>query len=324
MSSRHTGQSQTVQIVIPTYQRAELVPRAVAAALDQSHPHRTVLVVDDGSTDDTRTALEPFFAAPGFCYVRLASNVGTARAKNVGLALGDWDAVTFHDSDDLPDRHKVLRQVRALWSDVGELSEMFDWRPWGVAPGDRTEVDLVVGAHDLVRLDGSTRRISDRSSLFDDFFPHVQQPRRCEGDWILINSGLFRRRVFAEMGGFLHSVEEDRELRNRLLAAGRQVHFVEEPLLTKIEMTASLTVDAETGYRGEVRRRARREVWERLARVRGGLWGPEAAEALRVPLDLTGVEIAVVSRPELARPATDLPLGPAARTLLDRRAREAA
>jgi glycosyltransferase involved in cell wall biosynthesis len=296
-----------VRVVIPTYQRALYAPRAVEAALAQSYPHRTVMVVDDGSTDDTRRALERFFGRPDFCYVRLAANAGTAPAKNVGLCLGAFDAVTFHDSDDLPDPHKLLRQVRALRKPV-RPSEMFDWEGLGRDPDEPLEVDVVVGAHEFVRLDGTSRVIRDRASLFDDFFPHVQQPRLCEGDWILVNSGLFRRRVFAELGGYLDSVEEDRELRNRLLATGKVFHFVEEPLLTKIEMASSLTVDRDTGYRGEVRRRARREVWERLRRVRAGLWGRHAVDALRAPVDLAGIELAEVTRPELARPASDLPM----------------
>lgn len=299
-----------VRIVIPTYQRAAHVPRAVEAAFAQSYPDLSVLVVDDGSTDGTRDALRRFFDRPDFCYVRLAANAGTAAAKNVGLALGSFDAVTFHDSDDLPDPHKILRQVRALegGNEPVTASEMFDWDGVGRDPREPLEVDVVVGAHEFVRLDGTSRVIRDRASLFDDFFPHVQQPRLCEGDWILINSGLFRRRVFVDLGGYLDSVEEDRELRNRLLATARIFHFVEEPLLTKIEMASSLTVDEDTGYRGEVRRRDRHEVWRRLRQVRAGRWGRDAVELLRTPIDLAGVELAEISRPELAEPAADLPL----------------
>lgn len=67
----------------------------MAAALGQSYDRTTVTVVDDGSTDDTRGALAPFFDNPRFCYLRLAENRGTAGAKNASLLLSRYDAITW-------------------------------------------------------------------------------------------------------------------------------------------------------------------------------------------------------------------------------------
>ena len=99
------------RIAIPTYNRAHLISRAVRSALDQSHPDTEVMVIDDGSTDDTEATVLNFKADPRFSYVKLARNVGTAAAKNVAIALGSFDAITFHDSDDIAERDKLLRQV---------------------------------------------------------------------------------------------------------------------------------------------------------------------------------------------------------------------
>lgn len=314
--------SLSVHVVIPTYNRASMVRRAVEAVFDQSYDDRVVTVVDDGSTDDTRSALEPFFERPDFAYARLASNVGTARAKNVGLALlgaaDACDAVTFHDSDDLPDRHKLLRQARALEQRAETPPHFFDWAELDIDPDAPLEVDVALGRHTFIRLDGSTHEIGNRATLFDDFFPSAQWPSTCEGDWILINSGLFRRRLFDRLGGYLDSVEEDRELRNRLLASGAVVYFVEEPLLTKIEMPVSLTVDAETGYRGAERERSRKVVWERLAAVRRGCWGQAAVDRFAEPVDLTGIEIAELSNPRLSRWNETLLATPESRQVVER------
>ncbi|MFN0262244.1 glycosyltransferase family 2 protein [Tepidamorphus sp. 3E244] len=77
----------SVAIVIPTFNRAHILPQAIEAALGQSHPDTTVFVIDDGSSDDTGDVISRFADHPRFVGVRLAQNVGTAQAKNVGIWL---------------------------------------------------------------------------------------------------------------------------------------------------------------------------------------------------------------------------------------------
>ena len=282
-----------ITIVIPTYNRASCLPGALKSSLDQSHTDLHVMVVDDGSTDGTSNVIEPYLTDPRLTYVRLGKNVGTAAAKNLGIALSSCDAITFHDSDDEAARHKILLQARAL-SLRGNADEILDWEILGHTPGSGLTVDVALGAHRFIKLDGSVHTIGKRVSLVDDFFPTIQTPSKTEGDWVLINSGLFRKKCFHMTGGYLDSVEEDRELRNRLLASGHVFHFIKEPLLTKIEMEVSLTTDSDTGYRGAKRRADREEVWRRNRIYRNGCWGPAAAEAGKVPIDLSKIEIAEI------------------------------
>ena len=82
-------------IAIPTYNRARQVHRAVSAALSQSYDNLSVVVIDDGSADGTAAALAPFFDHPQFIYIQLQRNAGTGKAKNVALALANFDAITF-------------------------------------------------------------------------------------------------------------------------------------------------------------------------------------------------------------------------------------
>jgi glycosyltransferase involved in cell wall biosynthesis len=84
--------------IIPTYNRAELTVRAVESALAQTSPPIEILVVDDGSTDDTREAMAQFGSAVRYVY---QPNAGVAAACNTGArqATGDW--ISFLDSDDV-------------------------------------------------------------------------------------------------------------------------------------------------------------------------------------------------------------------------------
>lgn len=282
-----------VAIAIPTYNRAYCLAHAVKSALDQNYHDFSVIVVDDGSDDETRELVSQWFSNPRFIYLKLGTNCGTAQAKNLGMVLGNYDAVTFHDSDDVAHSDKLLLQTRALNVDA-YADDILDWAALDHRPNEAAKVDVAVGAHRFIKLDGSVHLISKRISLVDDFFPTLQGPSKTEGDWVLINSGLFRRECFEKLGGYLDSVEEDREIRNRLIASGYIFHFIEEPLLTKIEMESSLTTDADTGYRGEKRIADRNEVWRRNRAYRNGAWGQKATEIGRVAVDLPDLKIAEV------------------------------
>ncbi|MDP0490219.1 MAG: glycosyltransferase family 2 protein [Verrucomicrobiota bacterium JB023] len=306
-----------VKIVIPTYNRAHCLPQALDSALSQTYHGTEVTVVDDGSTDNTRQVIERYLDDPRLTYIRLKTNGGTAAAKNMGLVFGDYDAVTFHDSDDVASPNKVLLQTRAL-ALKGHADDILDWQMLGHEPGSELNVDVAVGAHKFIKLDGSVHIIDKRISLVDDFFPTLQSPSKTEGDWVLINSGLFRRRCFSRLGGYLDSVEEDRELRNRLIACGHIFHFIAEPLLTKVEMAVSLTTNDDTGYRGEKRKQDRDEVWRRNRLYRNGKWGNDAVEESKVPIDLNGVQIAEIISHQPLTIGHDLPLAEGTRKFLSR------
>lgn len=89
----------SVSVVVPTYDREELIERAVRSALDQTVEVLEVLVVDDASRDGTGRALESL-ADPRIRYVRHPENRGGARARNTGIDLATGSYVAFLDSDD--------------------------------------------------------------------------------------------------------------------------------------------------------------------------------------------------------------------------------
>jgi glycosyltransferase involved in cell wall biosynthesis len=88
-----------VSVIIPTYNRAALVAEAVASVLAQTWRDFEVLVVDDGSTDHTATALAPF--AGQVRVVRRPSRGGVSAARNRGIAAARGQWLAFLDSDDL-------------------------------------------------------------------------------------------------------------------------------------------------------------------------------------------------------------------------------
>lgn len=281
----------SVTIVIPTHNRAHCIAQAVEAALGQSCPGVRVLVVDDASTDATPAILSAYADHPRFSCVRLARNVGTAQAKNVGIALSRSEAVTFHDSDDIPHRDKVLRQARVMAQDGVEAHPCLNWALAGREPGSAQQIGAVLCHHELILPEGARVEIRRSLSLVDDFFPQLQMAAGVPGDWTHVNSGLFHRSVFDRLGGFSDCIEEDREFRNRLIMAGELIWLIPEILLTKIETAGSLTLANETDYDSPRRIGDRQRIWgavERWFRTR---------DFDTVPIDLGRVRVASLTNP---------------------------
>jgi len=100
----------SVSVVIPTYNRADRLPAAIRSVLDQSLPPAEIIVVDDGSTDETPSLVSTF---PGVRYIR-QENQGVSQARNHGISVSENDWIAFLDSDDEWLPSKLERQCEAL------------------------------------------------------------------------------------------------------------------------------------------------------------------------------------------------------------------
>jgi glycosyltransferase involved in cell wall biosynthesis len=299
-------------IVIPTYNRAHLLKPAIEAALAQSRADVDVLVVDDGSTDDTAKLCAAYAGCDRFAMIGVERNIGTARIKNLALALSPFDAVTFHDSDDLPDRDKLLIQSRLLARDDHRADECLGWHlvGGGARGGEPVAIDVVLSAHIHIGLDGRRHVYGRALSLVDDFFPNLQFSDSMLGDWVLINSGLYHRRLIARVGGYADLVEEDREFRNRWLMHGAHVWFDPQPLMTVIPQPGSMTMAHDSGYRSARRLRDREGIWQDIAQ-----WRQHGTLPV-VPIDLADVRIVDAINPRRLSVAADLPITAPARAQL--------
>jgi len=89
-----------VSVVIPTYNRANLIERAVASVLAQDHDDIEVIVVDDGSSDNTTQVLNSIIATDPRVRCVQQPNAGAPSARNQGVAESTGDWIAFQDSDD--------------------------------------------------------------------------------------------------------------------------------------------------------------------------------------------------------------------------------
>jgi len=88
-------------IIIPTYNRSSIVKNVIFRILNQSFIDFELIVVDDGSEDDTTKQLMPYFEDPRFQYI-YQSNRGVSAARNHAASLAKGEYILFLDSDDHP------------------------------------------------------------------------------------------------------------------------------------------------------------------------------------------------------------------------------
>lgn len=107
----------TVSVIIPTYNRKNIVENAIRSVFDQTYKGYEIIVVDDGSTDGTREYLESLDLP-----IRIISkqNGGVASARNAGIKIAQGKYVAFLDSDDLwlPDKLKIQVEYLESHSDI--------------------------------------------------------------------------------------------------------------------------------------------------------------------------------------------------------------
>ena len=101
-----------VSVVIPTYNRAEKVRKSIESVLEQSFTDFEVVVVDDGSSDDTEQILRSAFGDRIRYFFQ--SNQGASVARNRGIAESRGTWVAFLDSDDVWEKDKLESQLHAL------------------------------------------------------------------------------------------------------------------------------------------------------------------------------------------------------------------
>ena len=100
-----------VSIIIPTYNRGHVLGRAIQSVLAQTYQDFDLIIIDDGSTDETEKLVKSFNSEM-IRYIRHNENKGPAAARNTGIQLASGDYIAFLDSDDEWMPEKLEKQMR--------------------------------------------------------------------------------------------------------------------------------------------------------------------------------------------------------------------
>jgi len=100
MSSDACSDAPAISVLMPTFGHARFIAAAIASLLKQERSDWELIVVDDGSPDDTATVIAPYLADPRIRYERLPSNLGLGAALNVALGRARAPLIAYLPSDD--------------------------------------------------------------------------------------------------------------------------------------------------------------------------------------------------------------------------------
>lgn len=177
-----------LSVIIPTYNAARFLPEALASVRQQEIVPDEIIVVDDGSTDDTAALLA---TQPDITYL-FQSNQGPSAARNAGIRRARGELLAFLDADDLWTPTHLIDLWQALAADPAAL---FVW------------------GHSLVAHLNSS----------DDAMPAVVSPK--DGQTLplfLVGAGLYRRQAFERVGLFDPTMRMAEDL--DWIARARQTH----------------------------------------------------------------------------------------------------
>lgn len=106
-----------VSVIIPTFNRAHTLKRAIDSVLNQTYRDFEIIIVDDGSTDHTADVVDTI-SDNRIKYICIGNNRGPAFARNVGIRESKGQFITFNDSDDMWLSNKLEQQIRYFRENV--------------------------------------------------------------------------------------------------------------------------------------------------------------------------------------------------------------
>ncbi len=113
MNKLETTNQDLVSVIIPTYNSAGTLIRAISSAQNQTHQNIEIIVIDDGSDDDTEDILKDYIVKNLITYIH-QENKGPGFARNVGIKKSSGQYIAFLDADDYWDSNKIEEQIKIL------------------------------------------------------------------------------------------------------------------------------------------------------------------------------------------------------------------
>lgn len=160
-----------VSIITPTYNRAYILGTAIESIQAQTYPTWELIIIDDGSTDDTKQLVENF-KDDRIKYLYQA-NTGQTKARNTGLSVAKGDWIAYLDSDNTLGPTYLEKMLGAIEKNPGTL--------WAFPKGDRF-LELWINGIMLERIDQT-----------DEF-----------GETVSVQDIVYRK-IHSDMNGFIHS-----------------------------------------------------------------------------------------------------------------------
>lgn len=188
-----TNLNEKVSVIIPTFNRGNLISNSIKSVLNQTYKNLEIIVVDDGSTDNTKEEISKI-GDKRVKYIHLNNNTGGANARNIGMKNATGKFISFQDSDDIYYPEKLEIQMKNIINknsnlDFCKIKVIFNDSYFKLYPNSRQEKSIQDGNifNELISHGNfiSTQSILAKKKFIIKFFFDTEMPRLQDYDLIL-------------------------------------------------------------------------------------------------------------------------------------------
>ena len=219
-----------ISVIIPTYNRCVYITEAIESVLNQTYKDLEIIVVDDGSTDNTQEVLGPYIEGKKIKYLYQIHSGRPSAARNLGIKTSSGEYICFLDSDDILtkesiyERVKILRdynEVGLVWSNWMKFKDKFSIEKLEYPESTQDKFFINLPA-EVIDAKGKDYYIFTKDFVFEIF----------NSNFILTSAVMSRLEVLREIGMFDESlmIGEDYDLFLRL-GGMTKFAFIAEPLV---------------------------------------------------------------------------------------------
>lgn len=202
----------SVSVVLPVYNAAQTIAQTIASVLAQSFTAFELVIIDDGSTDDTLARLMPYAETDARIHLVSRENGGVSNARNLGVELARGELIAFIDADDLWAAEKLAAHVARHARDVGLAAS---YARIGFLPQHATTLDV---CRTLSSVRAGSLRLLDVLG---------------ENPVCTMSNFVVRRDAYLAAGGLDAGLShaEDQEFVARLLSRGSRIEAIDAVLV---------------------------------------------------------------------------------------------
>lgn len=217
-----------VSVIVPTFNRAKIIPKAIDSVLQQTYRDYEIIVIDDGSTDNTKAVLKKY---DDKIVYRYKENGGISSARNSGIEIAKGKYIALLDSDDFWLKNKLEKQMTCFKENAS----------YGMVATRCSSFDID-GDFDTIQPQGKIRkknRAGKSGWVFKDLFYR---------NFIRTSSVVIKRNCFGKVGMFDESLYQCNDVDMWMrIAKAYPVGFINEPLTVYTNNSKGVSIDSLEG-----------------------------------------------------------------------------
>ena len=182
-----------ISVIIPTYNRGNIIENTIKSTLNQTYKNLEVIIIDDGSTDNTKEIIDKF-DDKRIKYIKINENLGGSNARNIGIKHATGRFISFQDSDDIFYPNKLELQFNNMINqnsnlDFCKIKVIYNNSYYNFVPNEYQEKKIIRRKifSDLIAHGNfiSTQSILVRKKFIEKYLFDINMPRLQDYDVIL-------------------------------------------------------------------------------------------------------------------------------------------